>query len=468
MKLPNHLWLAAASSLLFSCHLERLTDTSPCANAPKAAFEVSQSACDLPCPITITNITESADSYEWNLGNGVFSTARDPGPIEYTTPGQKFIKLTIQSGECVDSVTKIVTVGSSSRFKGPLNLGLSSVIPYGAVERADGKFQCLYSSSSTIQSAMVDILGQPEGTPLNLGSNLMIIEQVTASNGGFLLSGSNPNSTAAKVAMLDANQQLVPNFVKEFQFGSSTNSLSKGVILNNAGELTTTGYRTQATPRHPGIARVNASGSITTSLINGPASGNVDSFGGVSVAQRSDGDYFITANFLNPVGGDIAILIWSKPDGLYQALVDLPPLNFANKIVRINDNSYVVIGRNNAATPTWYALGLSISGFSISISWIRDLSATAAMTDVRDVTISTDNEVVICGSASSNLIVAKFPPDNGTNYTWQRPFTESGSTLSGRFITKTADGGYLISGQSSAASGTAFYLIKTDSEGRTQ
>lgn len=453
MKHLTTFWLSL-SLFAFSCHLDKDIDTNPCIAAPRAVFETSPSDCDLPCPVTITNTSDGLliDSYYWYFDGVLGSTDRNPDPIVYESPGNHTIKLVIEAGECRDSTTVIVAVSNSSSFKRSLGLEASTV--YGATERPDGSFHCLYFNGF-VQSVIVDLLGMPDNS-ISLSSASLIVNKTAPYNGGFLLSGFNGN--AAKVALVNADQQLVSNYTREFQFGTgSTSSTAQGVIMNTLNEVTATGYRKTAVPYRPGLVR--ASTTSTTSPLIGSAS--LDNYGGISIVQKPGGsDYFITANLLSPLGGSDAVLIESSQNGNWNNTENLSPLNFASKIIPLNGGGYAVAGRNSN-TGKVYVLGRKADGTS---AWQRELPFTA----IGDLTNSADGQVVVCATSGNALVIAKFPASNGTTFTWQHPFTETGGGIEGVSIIRTSDGGYLVSGKYDNAGKPEFYLIKTDSAGNTQ
>ena len=93
-------------------------------NSPIAAFTVAPSTTVCANqPITITNTSVGANSYNWNFGNGTGSTLANPPPFSYTTPGTYTILLTVSNGSggsgtaggesrcgCSDTATVVITV----------------------------------------------------------------------------------------------------------------------------------------------------------------------------------------------------------------------------------------------------------------------------------------------------------------------------------------------------------------------
>lgn len=92
-------------------------------NSPVAAFTVAPATtvC-INQPVTVTNTSVGANSYNWNFGDGSGSTLANPPPHLYTTPGTYTILLTVSNSSggsanggasrcgCTDTATAVITV----------------------------------------------------------------------------------------------------------------------------------------------------------------------------------------------------------------------------------------------------------------------------------------------------------------------------------------------------------------------
>ncbi|MFA6517321.1 MAG: PKD domain-containing protein [Bacteroidia bacterium] len=95
---------------------------------PNVQFAVSSDSvqCFNGHSFTFLNQTTSTDGviYNWILGNGNTSMNADPGPVSYTTPGDKPVKLiaTTLTQACQDSLVKMVTVNPSPQVSFTLDM----------------------------------------------------------------------------------------------------------------------------------------------------------------------------------------------------------------------------------------------------------------------------------------------------------------------------------------------------------
>lgn len=78
---------------LFSCEKKKVTVIIEDTEAPTVAFNWSGGQ-NAPAEITFNNLTSKADSYRWNFGNGVTSTASQPAVVSYSNAGTYAVSLT--------------------------------------------------------------------------------------------------------------------------------------------------------------------------------------------------------------------------------------------------------------------------------------------------------------------------------------------------------------------------------------
>lgn len=60
--------------------------------------------------LEVTNESKYARTYDWNFGNGVTSTERNPAAVMYSTPGDYTVTLITQNYCCTDTFTTTVTI----------------------------------------------------------------------------------------------------------------------------------------------------------------------------------------------------------------------------------------------------------------------------------------------------------------------------------------------------------------------
>jgi PKD repeat protein len=76
---------------------------------PVADFTFSPSSGYKPLKVTFTNLSENADSYSWDFGNGNVSNDQNPTNIYYND-GIYSVTLTAKSGSKTNKITKTITV----------------------------------------------------------------------------------------------------------------------------------------------------------------------------------------------------------------------------------------------------------------------------------------------------------------------------------------------------------------------
>jgi PKD repeat protein len=81
------------------------------AETPEAAFSISQDApCVLPTTVDFANLSTGASTYEWNFGNGDFSSDENPSTL-YGAAGTYTVTLTVTSPlGCTDVATETVII----------------------------------------------------------------------------------------------------------------------------------------------------------------------------------------------------------------------------------------------------------------------------------------------------------------------------------------------------------------------
>lgn len=84
-----------------------------CQKDPIADFDVSKSVAEINEPISFTNSSEEAESFEWEFGDGVTSTSENP-THSYSTSGTYTVTLTSYSKKekKMDKASAIITINA--------------------------------------------------------------------------------------------------------------------------------------------------------------------------------------------------------------------------------------------------------------------------------------------------------------------------------------------------------------------
>ncbi|MBK8556266.1 MAG: PKD domain-containing protein [Lewinellaceae bacterium] len=439
---------------LIACNAQNICDTATATVVvaapnvpPTASFNVVNDGCSATCTIDFVNTSQNATRFEWDFGDGTALDTMTSPSHQFQTAGTFTVQLKAYNGVLNQTTSKTVTIKPGG-FKTSLNISTQNVTPLRIAERNDGTLHLLYYLSG-YKSVLIDPNTQVTDNPVSFSLD-MSVNQSAVYNGGFLLSGE--KSGKIKVAQIDAVQSKKLE-TSGFDFnGNSANG--QGVIINAAGELVLTGLR--ASPSlYPGFAKLNATSGA---IISNPVINNVglENYGGISIVQKTTNDYFLTANFLAPPGGQIAQLLSVSTTGVYNAKYALSPLKFANLIIKTLGNNYAVLGKDGNGV--YYVLGINSNG---TVAWQREMLATT----INDMIYTADGQLAVCGTQSGAMYWAKFPASSGSQFSWQKTVPGANGTISGLSLVQTADGGYLLLGQYDNAGKQEPYLIKTNSSG---
>ncbi|HNG90563.1 MAG TPA: hypothetical protein PK858_10170, partial [Saprospiraceae bacterium] len=384
------------------------------------------------------------------------STEKNPPPVTFTEPGDVEIVLEASTIDgCTDTIRKVVQVKAGiSKFAKVMDVSTANVLPYGAAQRADGNYQVLFGQGNSLRSVLVNTLGALQGAATTLSADNMTVRSCIPYNGGgFAVAGA--DGFRAKIKIVGSQQTLLAD-PASFHFDFSTASLVFGQTINADNNIAATGFRLSSNKYSVGFARSTPSGIIT----QGPLIPLNDGFGGNSIAQRPNGGYVVLASCQTSGCSEPCRVLALSTDGGYQSRKDLTAIRIPVRIVRAAGDSYVAVGYTAAGLPK--ALGLDAS---LSVVWERSFSGVE---EIRDVAISTDGQLVVCGVKGAALYFAKYPLNAAGAATWEKPFSAAGASLQGIAITATADGGYLVLGLQDKSGEQDLYLAKTDADGNTQ
>ncbi|GAB3169312.1 hypothetical protein GCM10027291_19580 [Telluribacter humicola] len=89
--------------------VEKTVTIAAPAEAPVAAFSISNNGCTAPCTVSFTNQSSNASSYEWTFGDNTSSTQTSPTK-QYNQAGSYTVRLTANGQGGSSSTEKTVTV----------------------------------------------------------------------------------------------------------------------------------------------------------------------------------------------------------------------------------------------------------------------------------------------------------------------------------------------------------------------
>lgn len=441
------------------CHLDRIPLTECLGTKPDASFTLSATSCDLPCPgIKITKPIVTGAFYTWLLDDKEYSKLPTPPDLTLTTPKSYELKLIISNDKgCKDSTVQFITVGNTTRFKLPLEVSTANCTPLYATQRSDGSFHCLYNQSG-IKSVIVSPL-KVLGTPVTFNTNATS-NQVISFNGGFFIARENSNKAETELARSTQGTSTA----RGINFGGTNPSVGQGMVVNGSGDVAITGSATVSSAFTIGFG-VRSSDNLTDKtppLSLSSAQTGLSNFSGLSIVQRPNNNYFITAYQLNPLGGTVARLVQVNATGGFISPTKLlEPLRFALKIIRLEGDFYALVGRENSSPDRFHLMGIDANG---DVKWTTPLTD---WTGVRDLVYNaSDKTIVVCGTKSNTLYGAKFTyTTTSASIKWQFPYNESVGTSSGISVVNTIDGGFLFYGSYINNALTKPYLVKVDNNG---
>jgi len=202
--------------------------------------------------------------------------------------------------------------------------------------------------------------------------------------------------------------------------------------------------------------------------------GGVNSDGGYSVQQTSDGGYVIVGDTWSfGAGGDDVYLVKTDASGdqLWQMTYGGTGDDFGYSIQQTSDGGYVIAGWTNLFGAGGYDVYLVKTDSSGKLLWQRTYGGTGNDYG-RYVQQTSDGGYVIAGYTNSfgagGDDVYLIKTDASGNQLWQMTYGGRGDDF-GYSVQQTSDGGYVIAGSTSSF-GIGYediYLIKTDVSGNT-
>lgn len=458
-------------SVFPTCHLERIDSLNEdCPNPPVADFTLSTTEISLGESVTITNQSDSdAATYAWDFGNNETSDDFNASiTVTYNSAGTHEIVLVVtDAGGCSATARETITVTNEVKFSMVVpGLGAQNITPLAVSERnADKRIHCIYKQGTALKSVIINPL-----MPLTTGEMKTYTPDMTPlkafpASGGFVVCGS--KSTTApdefgKVAFVTDNQGL-PAESPSFQYENGGSfSITNGALVSNS-EIVSTGVCQEPTAGIGFARHLLNNGALVTKRMIKQGGTTVGNYSGISIVEKTGGNFFIAAD--SRESGQKARLVQVDLNGDYvNSLFSLAPINYVGKIIRLNGDNYAVIGRDDAQNV--HVLSVNTNG---QITGQRNLGQIASGSVVDLIAVDGGQQVVVCGTKSNKLYLAKFAISSAT-FTWETTHNNPAvpaNAVSGYAVFISSDGGYLALGQYNNAGQKELFLAKTDALGKT-
>ena len=436
--------------------------------APFANFEMSmEDRCILgDCNISFTNLSQNADSYDWDIDGLSFSMEENPS-FNFTEIDTFQITLTANgSTGPTDYFTKQLIVRPITFPIQTYDLDLSSSfneIVYGVDETTSGEIYLIMNNREACYLANVDkegtLITQSNGYDLNSPSyDKLIPGGFRKSTSGYYLVGRatkpSPNLDT-DIFLFKATPAL--NFgwcepfgggdvEKGFDFAETDNG--DGVILGNAVHMSNQGVY---------ILEVEINTNFSES--HNYAFDSDDLSEGNSILKTSDG-YWITGKRSDGGGNHEAFfaVLGNNYEPINSATIGTSSF-FIDKMIQLNDSEVIIIGDENGVAKV---MRLDTNG---SQAWP---STSYSDWIIRDVILTSTERLIMVGTQLSTDSPGWLEVNisNG-NIIKSEPYTsikiDEGDAFS---IVETNDGGFIIGGKGKKGSNKyESILIKTDKDG---
>jgi len=239
----------------------------------------------------------------------------------------------------------------------------------------------------------------------------------------------------------------------------SQNGEAKSIIEKNSGGFALAGTVFGASNKDMFVIRLNANGDSLASAIFD--NGNDEEF--KSVVECPDGGYMLAGNTssLGLVFDLFFIRTYANCAFQWQKQLDLGGKDYVSNI-EPSGNGYIICGQYNH-----YGY-ISLITPSCDTSWMRVFTTTE---DMFWVTPLSSGGYIACGGSgpsTRDVFIVKTDALGNTMAGWPKTIGGS-STDVGNCIKPTADGGYIIAGNTDSygAGSTDVYVIKTDANGKS-
>lgn len=211
------------------------------------------------------------------------------------------------------------------------------------------------------------------------------------------------------------------------------------------------------------ILKLDADGNIVWQKTYGVSSSGFDFVSGIK--QTADGGY-IVGGYSESFGANGYNIFIFKLDSngniIWQKLYVGSSGDYVKSIQQTADGGYVVAGYTFSFSPgvsKIFVIKLDSNG---NTSWQKIYGGT----DMAHCSIQQTAEGgYIVGGESSDYNLLVFKLDNNGNVIWQKKYVGSNGSSSANSIQQTVDGGYIVGGAGSFGAGDDFWVLKLDNNG---
>ncbi len=487
-------FLISLSILIFSCHLDKLTDsTNDCLNPPTASFSIEGGGtdCKAPCTVKFINSSTNATSYKLKFGDGDSSTFTS-GEIFHTYDSVGVFSASLIAfgdNNCPSSsITKQVTVTSVGCPNPPS--ALFSIQGGGP----DCKAPCSvkFINNSTNATSYLLYFGDGDSTTNFTSGEITHVYDTAGVYTPYLTAwgGANcPNNTytsAQPITVIQAGIAPIAAFTYDLSNNSGfapcnvafTNNSTDGLSYQwNFGDNSPTSNAIN--PNHfyqfPGdyivtLKAVNDFGfddeSKTILIKIVKFDKKIDSGKnefGKFVSQTTDGDYLVCgytninigwpSNMFAKKFNSFGEEIWNYNGDLsgFNEAVAIIPSNGGGSLIAINSvSTNYLLEYNPLYIPFYHPLGESISK------------------NVETMITNNMSELIVVGSSyvnnNKNLYLEKLD-ENGLSKWGQAKTYGSTKNEFGYGASITSDGGIIAVGESDSLGISNIYIVKTNNNG---
>lgn len=396
---------------LHSCRREKQADLE-CLSPIVASFEVLQEGCKAPCQLEFQNLSEDADTYFWNFGDGSAVIQGTHATHTYQKPGSYQVSLTAtrQGTSCIDAQLKVVNIGVTT-------------FEWGHILSSPG-----YQTHRIVQ----------------------IPDQ------GYLLIVSNTNSDHS--SLLKLNEQGLIDWVKPLAFNAESRVYDIVQVSDGSGYMLCGWSKiAQGLDSRPFLAKIDAQGNILDEL-------RYPQFGGASLAsvvEARNGGFIAGGTIQDRVliikTNSSGQLLWAK-----QFELDNDDTHALHQLIELNNGDLAYCGNNKSHEG--FLARLNAQGDQIWKQFFSTYERNIPMSLTHSLqTGFTLSGYIMDGFNSNGWLIRT---NQSGSISWERTY---GGAKADQFfdMTTTADGGYLLAGvtESWTASTGNVYLVRTDDQG---
>lgn len=401
-----------------SCTLEKFHEDEEFINIDCpviAAFDIQNNGCKAPCEIVLDNTSENATSFEWDFGEGNNSSIGSPSQL-YQTPGEYDIVLKASNGECEKEVSKRITI----------NWEIFSIESGGVLYDYEG----------------IDVCHTYDGGYIAMGWTDSLTSRVS------LLKIDRSGDEVWPMVFIQHPEGLNPHALVETMDHSY---VIAGYTNNDADG----GY-------DPFLIKVSEEGNVIWTTVF-----NEEPFSTVyGMQQVTDGGFIMCGGIESDLylikADNAGTLTWRKT-------IPGAACERGNRIIQTADLGYLIIGESLSDCDVAYDILVTKTNADGDVIW-QSTYGEINIENVWGITETEDNGFLLVGSSNSggaggfDAILMKL--DASGNLQWIKYYGGANDD-SGDALTKTADGGYIFVGHtySNSAAASDLWMVKVDSDG---